>query len=477
MLGALAGDIIGSTREHHPDKTLDFELFPEGSRVTDDSVMTVATAEALLKRRDFGESYHRWGRWYRQAGYGRAFRTWLDTDDPKPYQSWGNGSAMRVSPVAWVATTEAELLELARETAMPTHDHPRGIIGAQAVALAIWLAREGATREEIRARVTVLSCYDLARTVDQIRPNYKFDVSCDGSVPEAIVCALESRDWEHAVRLAVSLGGDADTQASIAGAIAEALYGGVPAEIATRVQQMLPGDMGLVVELYGVRSGMGYSFPSSWDHESHQGMRGITPMWAGLSETIVMDAERRRLFELCRDVMLDCADTPEQLWYRRAGFMLSEWLCWQSGRRALEFRLDDRVIDQGGLELAQYFRFAASRNDGEQLGIPKKIPLTVTREAINLQGKRVALTGTFLTGSSTAVRRRLEGQGAIPVVELGDANCLIAGATLGPNWAEVPAGVSLGQAVDLASRGFPIAILSEVQWMKAEIESRMGRSA
>ena len=165
------------------------------------------------------------------------------------------GTAMRVNPAAWVAVDEVELMELAEGTAMPTHDHPRGVIGAQAAALAIWLARQGATREEIRARVEALSGYDLSRTVDQIRPSYCFDVSCDGSVPEAIICALESTDWEHAVRLAVSLGGDADTQASIAGAIAESMYGGVPAEIARRVQEMMPGDLGLVVESFRVRWG------------------------------------------------------------------------------------------------------------------------------------------------------------------------------------------------------------------------------
>ncbi len=259
MLGAIAGDIIGSTREHYPIKTLDFELFPEGSRVTDDSVMTVAAADALLTNQDFGEAYHRWGNRYPRAGYGKGFRAWLDSDDPQPYGSWGNGSAMRVSPVAWVtaggAQHAAPLLELAEATAMPTHDHPRGVIGAQAVALATWLARQGSSRDAIRARVTALSGYDLTRTADQIRPSYKFDVSCDGSVPEAIVCALESTGWEHAVRLAVSLGGDADTQASIAGTIAEAMYGRVPAVIATTVRQMLPGDLGLVVESFRVRWG------------------------------------------------------------------------------------------------------------------------------------------------------------------------------------------------------------------------------
>jgi ADP-ribosylglycohydrolase len=212
--------------------------------------MTIATAEALLTDRDFGAAYHRWGRVYPRAGYGKKFREWLASDSPTPYGSWGNGSAMRVSPVAAVARTEAEVLELARQTALPTHGHPRGIVGAQSVALATWLAGQGADPAEIRSRVTAVSGYDLSRTVDEIRPGYRFDVSCDGSVPEAIICALEASSWEDAVRLAVSLGGDADTQAAIAGGIAGARWG-VGASQRSRALAHLQDDQGRVMREFG----------------------------------------------------------------------------------------------------------------------------------------------------------------------------------------------------------------------------------
>lgn len=251
MIGAIAGDIIGSIYEHHTHKSVDFELFHSRCSFTDDTVMTIATAESLLGDRDFGSAYHRWGNRHRRAGYGRKFREWLVSDGSKPYNSWGNGSAMRVTPVAWVATSEEAVLSLAEQTALPTHNHPRGVVGAQAVALAVWLARQGKDREAIRRRVAAISGYDLDRDVDEIRGGYKFDVSCDGSVPEAIICALASTDWEHAVRLAISLGGDADTQAAIAGGIAEAMYGGVPADIWSTASAMLDEEMLEVVGRFG----------------------------------------------------------------------------------------------------------------------------------------------------------------------------------------------------------------------------------
>lgn len=225
MIGAIAGDIVGSRFEHAPLKSTDFELFHSHCRFTDDTVMTIATADALLTDQDFGAAYLRWGRAYPNAWYGKRFTAWLASATPTPYQSWGNGSAMRVSPLVTVANSEAEVIELARLTALPTHDHPRGIIGAQATALATYLAAQGAGPDEVRRKVTAISGYDLNRTVNQLRPTYRFDVSCDGSVPEAIICALEASSWEEAVRLAVSLGGDADTQATIAGGIAASRFG------------------------------------------------------------------------------------------------------------------------------------------------------------------------------------------------------------------------------------------------------------
>lgn len=246
MIGAIAGDIVGSRFEWGSHKSVDFALWDPACHFTDDTVLTIATAEALLTDQDFGAAYHRWGNRYPRAGYGSAFRDWLASSDPKPYGSWGNGSAMRVSPVAWVATSEAEVLELARATALPTHGHERGIIGAQATALAIWLARQGADKEEVRRKLAELSGYDLDRTVDGIRPGYRFQVSCDLSVPEAIICALEAASWEEAVRLAVSLGGDADTQAAIAGGIAEG-WCSVPTEAVNSAMAVLPAGMRQVV--------------------------------------------------------------------------------------------------------------------------------------------------------------------------------------------------------------------------------------
>lgn len=251
LYGAISGDIIGSAYERRPVKTTDFPLFSPASRWTDDTVLTVATAEVLLAGGDFEEGYRRWGRRYPDAGYGRGFRHWLTARHPEPYQSYGNGSAMRVSPVGWVCGSLDETQELARHSAIPTHDHPEGIKGAQAVAAAIFLARSGASRDEIRSQVESRFGYNLGRPLDEIRPVYGFDPTCQGSVPEALRAFLESTNFEDAVRKAVSLGGDSDTQACIAGAVAEAFYGGVPYEIAERVRILLPAEMVRVLDRFG----------------------------------------------------------------------------------------------------------------------------------------------------------------------------------------------------------------------------------
>lgn len=243
MIGAIAGDIIGSPYEAHPVKTTDFELLGRDCRFTDDTVLTVATAFSLMTDGDYAQNYRIFGRLYPLAGYGPLFRAWLASDDPQPYGSWGNGSAMRVCPVGFLLDDEAEVLREAARSAAVTHDHPEGIKGAQAVALAVLLARRGTGAEDLRRELTARFGYDLARTAADIRPRYVFDISCQGSVPEALICALEGRDWERAVRLAVSLGGDADTQACIAGAVAEARWGGVPADIDRRVRLVLPGHL------------------------------------------------------------------------------------------------------------------------------------------------------------------------------------------------------------------------------------------
>jgi ADP-ribosylglycohydrolase len=253
MLGAIAGDIIGSPYERHPHKSVDFPLFTDRSRFTDDTVMTVATAHAILTGTSYEDAYLLFGRRYPRAGYGRSFAEWLRSENPQPYGSWGNGSAMRVSPIGWAFDDVDRVLAEAERSALPTHGHPEGVKGAQAVALAVFLARIGMSKGEIRDDLQGRFGYDFQRTVEQIRPAYHFEVSCQGSVPEAIVAFMDSTDWESAVRLAVSLGGDADTQACIAGAVAEAFYKGVPQIVRATVPTFLPDDLRRVVEEFARR--------------------------------------------------------------------------------------------------------------------------------------------------------------------------------------------------------------------------------
>lgn len=229
MFGAIVGDIAGSTYERHNFKFESCRIFADGSQFTDDTVLTLATADHFLFGDSYADVYRRFGRNYPHAGYGEKFREWFLSPDPQPYQSWGNGSAMRVSPIAWVTDDLDWALEEARRSAGVTHDHPNGIKGAQAVVAAVFLARHGQSRDAIRRFISEKFRYDLDRTVEQIRPGYIFDVGCEGSVPEAIISFLDSSDFESAIRKAISLGGDSDTIASISGAIAHAFYGGIPA--------------------------------------------------------------------------------------------------------------------------------------------------------------------------------------------------------------------------------------------------------
>jgi len=243
MFGAIAGDIIGSVYEHQPVKTKDFPLFDRRCRFTDDTVLTAAMAWALLEDRPYQVALRDFGRRYPRAGYGGSFYRWLFADDPRPYGSWGNGSAMRVSPIGWAFDSIEKVLEEARKTAVVTHDHPEGIKGAQATALAVFLARAHCDRGLIRRNIQARFGYDLERTLDAIRPDYRFDVSCQRSVPEALIAFLESVSFEDAIRNAISLGGDSDTLACIAGGVAEAFYGGVPTSIFNRVVGFLPEDI------------------------------------------------------------------------------------------------------------------------------------------------------------------------------------------------------------------------------------------
>jgi len=231
MLGAIIGDIVGSKYEFDNIKTKDFPFVSRGCTFTDDTVMTVAVARALIRMErekfDFKtaviEEMKSLGNKYSHAGYGGKFHLWLRSDDVEPYYSFGNGSAMRVSPCGFYAKTLEEALTLAKESAEVTHNHPEGIKGAQAVAAAIFLAKNKKSKEEIREYIEK-EFYPLTKTLDEIRPDYDFDVSCQGSVPEAITAFLESDNFEDAIRNAVSLGGDSDTIAAIAGSIAHAFY-------------------------------------------------------------------------------------------------------------------------------------------------------------------------------------------------------------------------------------------------------------
>lgn len=235
ILGAICGDIIGSTREFNSIKTKDFNLFTKKSIFTDDTIMTLAIAKWLCEDKDSRDvlikNLKYFGNQYPNAGYGGMFKKWLSQESPEGYGSWANGSAMRVSPCAWAAESLEEAQKLAELSAIVTHDHPEGVKGALATSDAIYLARIGASKDEIKNHVEVRYQYDLSRSLDEIRPYYSFDVSCAGSVPESIICFLEADDFEDTIRNAVSLGGDADTQAAIAGSIASA-YWDIPRDIA-----------------------------------------------------------------------------------------------------------------------------------------------------------------------------------------------------------------------------------------------------
>lgn len=256
MIGAILGDIIGSVYEFDNIKTKDFPLFSDESSYTDDSIMTIAVADWLLHGGDLAKVMQHYGQKYPcpMGGYGERFSGWLRESSPQPYNSWGNGSAMRVSAVGWYFDTFERTLKVAEETAVVTHSHSEGIKGAQATAAAIFMARNGAEKEEIRSVIAGGFRYDLNRTCDDIRPTYTFYESCQRTVPEAIIAFLDSRDFEDAIRLAVSLGGDSDTLACITGGIAEAYYkDGVTPALVRKVRTLLDADLWKVVEEFRSR--------------------------------------------------------------------------------------------------------------------------------------------------------------------------------------------------------------------------------
>lgn len=239
MLGAIAGDIIGSVHESVGTKTTDFELFHAECRFTDDTVLAVAVADCVLNGFDYTDKFHEYFHAYPNAGFGFRFYQWASSKDQRPYNSWGNGSAMRVAAIGHAFKTLDDVRCEARRSAEVTHNHAEGIRGAEATAVAIYLARGGESKRGIKDSIERLFGYDLNTRLDDMRPTYEFDVSCQGTVPPAIIAFLESQDYEDAVRKAISLGGDADTLACITGGIAEAFYGRVPTPIAQRALDLL----------------------------------------------------------------------------------------------------------------------------------------------------------------------------------------------------------------------------------------------
>lgn len=252
MLGAIAGDIIGSVYEFNNQRSKDFPLFTEESTFTDDSILTVAVADVILHGGSYTQAFKTYYQRYPNptGSYGMRFAEWARSPQSEPYNSFGNGSAMRVSPVGFAFNTLDTVLQQAKASAEVTHNHPEGIKGAQVTAACIFLARTGISRDAIRSYVETTFGYNLGRSLDEIRPHYTFDESCQGTVPEAIIAALDSTDFEDAIRNAVSLGGDSDTLTCITGSIAEALYGGVPDAISTQVLNILDQPLKTVTEKF-----------------------------------------------------------------------------------------------------------------------------------------------------------------------------------------------------------------------------------
>ena len=262
LMGAILGDIAGSIYEFDPHKSTDINLQDKRMDYTDDTIMTIAVADWILNdkrhtKNGLVERMQQWGRRYPHpmGAYGNMFSQWLRSDNPMPYNSWGNGSAMRVSAVGFAFDTLEETMNVAKKCAEVTHDHPEGIKGALATAAAIFMARTGSPKEVIRRYITDTFGYNLDRSCDDIRPTYGFDGSCQGTVPESIIAFLDSKDYEDALRLCISLGGDADTMGAITGAIAGAYYNKIPYALYEFGMEKLPKDIQNVVGLFNSKYG------------------------------------------------------------------------------------------------------------------------------------------------------------------------------------------------------------------------------
>lgn len=258
MIGAIAGDIIGSVYEDYQYKAKDFPLFSRKSTFTDDTVLTIALADSILNGIPYVYQLKEYYRRYPMAGYGGHFSAWAESDSSEPYYSWGNGSAMRVSPIGFAYDDLKTVLITAEKSAEVTHNHPEGIKGAQAIAAAIFLAKTSKDKLAIKKYIENQFRYNLNISLDEIRPTYEFDVSCQGSVPPAIIAFLEAADYEDTIRNAVSLGGDSDTIACMAGGIAEAFYGEIPELIKAKVFEILDPPLAVVVHQFNQIYGSDY---------------------------------------------------------------------------------------------------------------------------------------------------------------------------------------------------------------------------
>ena len=242
IIGSIIGDVMGSVYEFDNIRTTEFDMFHPNCDFTDDTVLTIAVADCVLHNKDLAKTIWEYGRAYPNRGYGGRFYDWLQQNQPQPYGSFGNGSAMRVSAVGFAYDDMETVLEVAKQTAVVTHDHPEGVKGAQATAAAIFMARQGSTKQEMNNFLSQQFNYDLDFTLDAIRPTYEFDETCQGTVPQAIVAFLESIDFEHAIRLAISIGGDSDTIACITGGIAAAYYKQIPVAMIEFALKKLPAE-------------------------------------------------------------------------------------------------------------------------------------------------------------------------------------------------------------------------------------------
>ncbi|MFO7881484.1 MAG: ADP-ribosylglycohydrolase family protein [Kosmotogaceae bacterium] len=250
MLGAIAGDIIGSVYEGIHIKTTDFPLFQNSSIFTDDTVLTIAVADSILSGTKYEEKLKEYFRRYPERGFGGMFMQWATSENTRPYNSWGNGSAMRVSPVGFAFDSIEKVLEESEKSAAVTHNHPEGIKGAQATAIAIFLARKHSSKKEIKDYISDNFNYDLSESLDSVKEWYSFDVSCQGTVPYALITFLESNDFEDAIRKSISLGGDSDTLACITGGIAQAYYKHIPGKIKKEVMKRLPVELKEIIEKF-----------------------------------------------------------------------------------------------------------------------------------------------------------------------------------------------------------------------------------